>query len=199
MSERLVIAFKPHVLEAFIDGCKPHLRVLPKASSARIGGLLLNHLMAEHYLQACLDLVGDDDVAWEEARLTFAQKLSLLGGKSGVLTELGILPGLRCLNRIRNQAAHDLKAQLTSTDVAPMRSFLTPHFQKARRTLPAEPEKVVDTFTAVACASLLGYVAAYRGARRLGAGSAKSKIKRPVSNPALKRPAPSRRPRTLTR
>src|SRR5688572_26009525 len=151
------------------------MRALSSTTSAQIGRLLLNHLMAEHYMDACLACVADEDVDWEGAQLSFAQKLSLLGGKGGVLAEMGLLPGLRRLNRIRNQAARDLTAQLTSVDVAPMSQHLARHLKKSSLVLPADPVKIVDTFTAVACASMLGVVAGFLGAKHLTRATAGAK------------------------
>jgi hypothetical protein len=176
--ERLVIAIKPHVLAAFVDDWKPKTRALPSATAAQIGRVLLNHLMAEHYMDACLPCVWDEDVDWDAARLTFSQKLSLLGGKGSVLTHLGLVPGFRRLNRIRNQIAHDLESELTTQDVKPMRDHLVARSKK-RLAIPTEPMKVIDTFVALACASMLGFIAGFRAGKHMarkhphaGAGAA---------------------------
>lgn len=167
MAQRLVITVKPHVLEGFGDGWKPKTRALPNASAELIGRVLINHLIAEHYLTACLELVGEEDITWDGARLTFGQKIELLGGKGGVLAELSLLGGLKRLNRLRNDLAHQLDRTLTKKDVAPLRAYLLASAQK-RIAVPTEPLLIIDTFTSLACAVLLGYITGTRGARRLG-------------------------------
>lgn len=82
--------------------------------AALMGRILRAHLFVEHfvaeYLQAKNSSLGD----LSSARLTFAQKVELLGGADPAVAYL--VPGLRRLNKIRNRLAHTLSASVTNED-----------------------------------------------------------------------------------
>jgi hypothetical protein len=80
-----------------------------------IGRILRAHLFVEHFLTEYLVARNPALGPLEDARLTFAQKLALIGEATGGVAYL--IPGIRRLNTIRNRLAHSLSAEITSDDV----------------------------------------------------------------------------------
>jgi hypothetical protein len=113
-----------------------------------IGRILRAHLFVEHYLTRYLQARNPmlPDIA--RARLSFAQKMALVGTSDRSVAHLA--HGLERLNQVRNRIAHTLKAEVTLTD---SRIFLSIGiFREMRRTLAApgkpsdEPITVLDDF-----------------------------------------------------
>ncbi|MEL3955432.1 hypothetical protein [Stenotrophomonas bentonitica] len=102
--------------------------------AALMGRILRAHLFVEHfvteYLQAKNPSLGD----LSAARLTFAQKVELLGDADPSVAYL--VPGLRRLNKIRNRLAHTLSASVTNED---RDGFLLIHIFRALRNALASP------------------------------------------------------------
>lgn len=82
--------------------------------TGKIGRILRAHLFVEHFLTEYLSARNPELGSLEEARLTFSQKLALVGEGSGGVSYL--LPGVRRLNVIRNRLAHSLRAEVTMED-----------------------------------------------------------------------------------
>ena len=103
--------------------------------AALMGRILRAHLFVEHfvteYLQAKNPSLGD----LSGARLTFAQKVELLGGADPSVAYL--MPGLCRLNKIRNRLAHTLSASVTKED---RDGFLLIELFRALRDALASPE-----------------------------------------------------------
>lgn len=79
-----------------------------------IGRILRAHLFVEHFMTECLANFNPNLGDVNEARLTFAQKLVLIEGYSSETLELS--KGIRRLNKIRNQMAHNLAGAVTDQD-----------------------------------------------------------------------------------
>ena len=79
-----------------------------------IGRILRAHLFVEHFITECLIAFNPALGNLDKARLSFAQKLALIEDYSPELQELA--GGIRRLNKIRNQLAHRLEAQITEQD-----------------------------------------------------------------------------------
>ena len=90
---------------------------------AAVGVILRCHLIVEHFLDGYLTAASPAIQEWDSARLTFAQKLALADNKRSKLRM--IMPGLRCLNSIRNRLVHQLDAEFDETAIGPIREFIT--------------------------------------------------------------------------
>jgi hypothetical protein len=101
-----------------------------------IGRILRAHLFVEHFLTEYLIARNPELGSPEDARLTFAQKLTLIGDATGGVAYL--IPGIRRLNTIRNRLAHNLSADLTPDDV---NVFLGIELFKAMRDESSKPNK----------------------------------------------------------
>lgn len=113
-----------------------------------IGRILRGHLFVEHFLTEYLSARNPELGSLEEARLTFSQKLALVGGGTGGVSYL--LPGVRRLNAIRNRLAHSLRAEVTTEGA---NAFLAIEFFRAMRdaghaprVASAEPIDVLEDF-----------------------------------------------------
>ena len=101
-----------------------------------IGRILRAHLFVEHFLTEYLVARNPELGSPEDARLTFAQKLALIGDATGGVAYL--IPGIRRLNAIRNRLAHNLAADVTPEDVS---VFLGIALFKAMRDELARPNQ----------------------------------------------------------
>ena len=113
------------------------------------GRLLRAHLIVEHFMNEHLQARNPNLENFEDARLGFSHKLTLLGNR-GVMSLLA--PGIRRINVLRNYVAHELGYQVTKDDVAPFfapgpyfRSFLST-WQEARDTPVPTPIDIVEAF-----------------------------------------------------
>lgn len=99
-----------------------------------IGRILRSHLYVEYYLTQHIAKTNPRLGSLSKARLTFAQKLSLLDTNQERLSELA--PGLRQINAVRNRLAHRLEAVLTAEDI---QVFLSHAMFNAMRIEGAKP------------------------------------------------------------
>ena len=118
--------------------------------TATIGRILRAHLFVEHFLNHYIQVRNPELGSLEEARATFAQKVSLVGiGTPGVAY---LLPGVRRLNRIRNLLAHTLRAEVTTEDAdvfLQIDLFRAMRNEKAKRrseTPSTDPVDVLEDF-----------------------------------------------------
>ncbi len=99
-----------------------------------IGRILRAHLFVEHFLTEYLIIRNPELGSLDNARLSFTQKLALVGnGNPGVEY---LLPGIRHLNVIRNRLAHTLRADVSDDDV---RAFLAITLFRAMREALSAP------------------------------------------------------------
>ncbi len=113
-----------------------------------IGRILRSHLYVEHYMTEYLGKVNPRLGSLHEAKLSFAQKLNLLDSKNPAIAR--IHSGLKRLNKIRNQLAHNLNASVTSDDAA---VFLSePSFNSMRverfrgKAISTDPLHILEEF-----------------------------------------------------
>ncbi|MEM5534634.1 hypothetical protein [Pseudoalteromonas arctica] len=99
-----------------------------------IGRILRAHLFVEHFVTECLVSFNPALGNIKEARLTFAQKISLIEDYSDETKELST--GIKRLNKIRNQLAHNLSGNVTDQD---KESLLSVTSFKALREALAKP------------------------------------------------------------
>lgn len=79
-----------------------------------IGRILRAHLFVEHFVTECLAFFNPALGNLKEARLTFTQKVALIEDYSEEIKELS--KGIKRLNKIRNQLAHNLEGNVTDQD-----------------------------------------------------------------------------------
>lgn len=112
----LVIQLMGGRQKAFAAFDKEHARVTAAwdRDTSTIGRILRAHLFVEHFLGEYLSKQNPRLGGLEDARLSFAQKLALVG--RGDISVRDLLPGVRHLNAIRNRIAHKLTADVTEQD-----------------------------------------------------------------------------------
>lgn len=113
-----------------------------------IGRILRSHLYVEYYLTKYIAMANPRLGSLSKARLTFAQKLSLLDTNHESLGDLA--PGLRQINAVRNRLAHRLEASLTAEDIQVFLShamFNAMRIEGAKPSMPSEePIDVLEKF-----------------------------------------------------
>lgn len=121
-----------------------------------IGRILRSHLFVEHHLNEYLQVNNPGLGLVEDARLTFAQKVNLLGKADTYLAHY--IRGIKHLNTIRNRIAHNLSADLTEADTAVF--FATPPFKAiiielSKPGMPSkEPVVILEQFAQFAASAL---------------------------------------------
>lgn len=114
----------------------------------QIGRVVRAHLFVEHYLTAFLDAENTGLAPIDSARLSFAQKVSLLRNDHPSVG--GLRPGIRRLNRIRNRIAHTLKADVRHEDADLFRGIqMFAAMQRAggyESELSGSPLEVLESF-----------------------------------------------------
>jgi hypothetical protein len=90
-----------------------------KRNADDLGTVLICHLAVEHYLDEWLAAANPATKPTGKTRLTFAQKIDHADGADSLIQPL--MPGLKLLNRIRNELAHDLTTQISDKRLEPFR------------------------------------------------------------------------------
>jgi hypothetical protein len=122
---------------AFFDADFEMTSRLWNQDTEMIGRILRCHLFVEHFMGEYLGtkLPG---VKLDEVRLTFAQKVALMGANVTPVVS-AFLPGIRRLNSIRNRLAHTLKSDISKEDAVVFVSiplFQAMRVEAARRRVP---------------------------------------------------------------
>jgi hypothetical protein len=154
------IRVKPHLYEGWGPDGKLSLRRITSATADRIGRVLLSHLMLEHYLDRNLTAIAPRDFDFARPSLSFAQKVDILSGPESYLVATGLVPGIRRVNKIRNSLAHDLRAEISAADVQPLVDYLRHAGRGRGLAIPKDPIVVVETFSALAIAGMVGFASA---------------------------------------
>lgn len=116
-----------------------------KADHNLIGRVLKCHLIVEKYLNDCFLHFYGVDSNFQDANLTFYQKLTLLENK--VPSFKIFFDGIKQLNKIRNKLSHDLKFKVRLDDVRSMKP-LADWISNKNLT---EPIEIIEKYTAVIC------------------------------------------------
>lgn len=109
-----------------------------------IGRILRAHLFVEHFITECLVSFNPSLGNIKEARLTFSQKLTLIEDYSEETKELA--RGIKRLNKIRNQLAHNLSGTVTDQDkesLLSVISFSSLRIELAKPEMPSDDNLVV--------------------------------------------------------
>jgi hypothetical protein len=126
--------------------------------------MLACHLQVEHYIGRLLLALSASELSIEKADLRFHQKVQLLSRPDSPLVEMGLIEGVRELNKIRNRLAHRLDASIAAGDVPAMRTFVRRSF-RGRQQVPRHPQGIIEAFTLLAVAQMAGFLAAYEAAK----------------------------------
>jgi DNA-directed RNA polymerase subunit F len=105
-----------------------------------IGRILRSHLYVEHYMTEYIEKSNPRLGSVAKARLSFAQKLSLLDPDNPRLQE--VKEGIKHLNTIRNRLAHRLSAVVTPEDST---IFLRARYFREIREERAKPGHASDS------------------------------------------------------
>lgn len=118
-----------------------------------LGYLLSCHLIIEHYLDNFLATYPSAPFGWDNARLTFGQKIALIGGLP-FPEPYNLPPVIKHLNTIRNRFGHNINTALTADDLLPIQQFLAKCAKESDTLaeLPSEPKDVLSMFTSLVCA-----------------------------------------------
>jgi len=116
-----------------------------------IGRLVRAHLVVEHFLTTYLAAANPSLGDLEAARLSFAQKLELALNPASVLLVIG--PGIRALNKLRNQLVHRLECHMPEADLEPFRRFITIRNEGIGLPVP-EGIELIEEFSKTACTFL---------------------------------------------
>lgn len=149
--EEVVAKLKPHfttLVQHFEHENRIFIDLISSDHDA-LGRVLKCHLVVEHYLDRFLVAHFGIHNA-EDARLTFAQKVTLLPNKATAAAF--VKPGILQLNRIRNRLGHSLGARLSVQDLGAIHTIL----DVARPGVDfGNPVEAIETFTAVASTFLI--------------------------------------------
>ncbi len=115
-----------------------------------IGRVLRAHLFVEHYMAGYLVSSSLSTSRKKAGKLTFAQKVDLVEKANEPQLE-EFLAGIRCLNRIRNNIAHNLAIELTLDsikDIADTKLFVALRRELAKPNEPcSQPISVIESFS----------------------------------------------------
>ena len=118
---RKLLADAP-AIEADLRRFNERYAQLVQRDDETVGTILRCHLVIEHFLDEYLAAANPGILDLNSARLTFAQKLALADNPRTIFAL--IMPGLRALNRGRNQLAHRLDATDIEATLRPIQEFV---------------------------------------------------------------------------
>jgi hypothetical protein len=114
-----------------------------------VGRILRAHLVVEHFMTEYLSHANPHLGSIENARLSFAQKVELIGDNEVILREFK--PGIRHLNKIRNRLAHNLRVTVTNDDKNALLSVTLFSALRNAAACPGKPSNdgldIVEDFT----------------------------------------------------
>ena len=120
-----------------------------------LGCILSCHLIVEHYLDHLIVASSKAPFDWDSARLTFAQKVSLISKM--FKDPYNLPPTMKHLNSLRNKFSHNVNSQLAEEDMLPFRQFVEKLL--SGRPTPKDRKELLHLFTNFACAYLGGFIA----------------------------------------
>jgi hypothetical protein len=88
-----------------------------------VGYLLCCHLVLENYIEAYIQANVGANLSVENARLTFAQKLSILDSWK-LPDRFNFMPSLKHLNSLRNKLGHNIQTTISESELLPLIQFL---------------------------------------------------------------------------
>ncbi len=151
-------------------------RKLSEINFESIGRILTCHLIVEHYLTNYLSILGPNDLDWDSARLSFANKI-VLAQKRPELKECNLIDGIKALNKVRNSISHNLQAIVNENDIRTIKNIVVSLSEKLG--FSKEDAQVFDRadysdvaaiefFTSLTCAFIAVFWEAVVQGRKLG-------------------------------
>jgi len=121
--------------------------------SSVLGDLLTCHLILEFHLTNWLAAANPGVPSLDNARLSFSQKIIFSDNVDKTIQIM--VPGFRCINKVRNAFSHNLSVTLDSVNLAPLREIVWP-WHKAAGKAQNEGIQLVKDFTLMASGLLYG-------------------------------------------
>ncbi|MDP1744546.1 MAG: hypothetical protein Q8L90_03150 [Bacteroidota bacterium] len=124
-----------------------------------IGKILVCHLIVEHYISKVIEFITPKEFDWDDSRLTYNQKISLIRKVTFLHHRGNIVRGLKLINAIRNQYSHNLNATIKREDIEELRNFINSFNDlKGERQMPKNVTdiNVIEIFTQSLCTFLAG-------------------------------------------
>ena len=130
-----------------------------------VGRVLISHLCVEYYLERYIVAANPGLGRLDKARLSFSQKMALAYGAEGHGMKF-LDSGLRALNKVRNELAHNINARPDGKDLQPMRTLVRGWNKASGRAVPKGID-VVSEFARIASLLLFAWT---NGIARYGQG-----------------------------
>lgn len=158
-----------------------------KKNLDELGRILVAHLVVEHYLDEYLTAAFPGIGARATERLGFAKKLDLANFEGFATPLAHWAPGMRALNKIRNQLAHNLDSQISPADTKELQTPAETWNRASGRTVDWSKTDVYQEFSRWAA----GFIHSETNAiRRYGKGLGRAAfiewVKESVSTPRQK-------------
>ena len=118
-----------------------------------LGYFLSCHLIIDHYLEEYIKITARE-FDWESARLTFAQKITLLS-KIKLPPKYNFIGELKHLNTLRNKISHRLDFKLNDEDLLPFTIFIQKVYDGENKA-PREANNILGAFIDIVCSFLAG-------------------------------------------
>jgi hypothetical protein len=140
----------PPLVGKIVDGAATWDR-LSDIDYSTVGYLLCCHLVLENYIEAYMQAKMGASFSIEAARLTFGQKISMLGSWN-LPDQYNFMPSLKHLNSLRNKLGHNIRTVISENELLPLIQFLEKASGIERQKRDAL--SVLNAYTGLVCAWL---------------------------------------------
>jgi len=140
----------PPLIESFDNG-QAKWKAFDSVDFELVGLFLSCHLVIEHYMDEFLEAYSPAPFDWESAKLTFAQKVSLISGLKQFPEPFTIPAVLKHFNSIRNKLSHSVTYKLSSADLLPEIQFLGKANKEKLKYQDFDVKKILEHFTSIVC------------------------------------------------
>jgi hypothetical protein len=154
----------PPLVGGFTDG-KVTWQRIETVDYDTLGYLLSCHLIIEHYLDNYLETRASASFGWQEAKLTFGQKISLVS-KLPFPEPYDFSPAIKHLNSLRNKFSHNISATVSDKDLLPFRHCLE-KCTKGECELPTDVKDLLSLFTIMVCAFFAGSITSHAELKKI--------------------------------
>lgn len=153
----------PPLVENISNGSVTWQR-LDNINYEELGYFLSCHLIIEHYIDEYLK-VEYGSLTWEDCKLTFSQKISLLSKFDISEPYKELIPSIKAMNKIRNKISHRVDFKITTDDLEPLKYYLYGVYGEKKDKIPSNTLKLLDNYTMMVCvvfASTISALARYK-------------------------------------
>jgi hypothetical protein len=131
---------------------------LANRDSSIIGRIIKCHLLVEFYMSRYLERAAPALHNWDDARLSFNQKFTLLNSSNSIVNQFS--EGISLINKLRNRIAHTLQDPLQDVSLEPLKKGLEHYKTKLAGgnvvMPPCEGIELVEYFTLTICSVIDG-------------------------------------------